>query len=166
MKYYWILSSIVIWELWRSKCSSKYKMERPSIARTISLINFNIIQIVKAQFRKLEFNYSWENLCRVWELPLMETNTSMVKWIKPHILFVKLNSDDSCRNGECGGGGVVRDKYGKIYNGLLHFLGQGTSNWAEACAFLFGIKWCIEIMFNLIIGETNSMLLQNCISGN
>ncbi|XP_075082606.1 uncharacterized protein LOC142166877 [Nicotiana tabacum] len=86
--------------------------------------------------------------------------------IKPPILFVKLNSDGSCRNGECGGGGLVRDSLCKFIMAYSISLGQCTSSWAEACAFLFGIKWCIEKRFNLIIGEINSMLLQNCISGN
>ncbi|XP_070036476.1 uncharacterized protein [Nicotiana tomentosiformis] len=144
-----ILPPIVIWELWRSRCSSKYEMERPTVAGSILLINFNIIQIVKAQFRKLDLNYTWENLRR----------------IKPPILFVKLNSDGSCRNGECGGGGLVRDSLCKFIMAYSISLGQCTSSWAEACAFLFGIKWCIEKRFNLIIGEINSMLLQNCISG-
>ncbi|KAK4342865.1 hypothetical protein RND71_038681 [Anisodus tanguticus] len=48
---------------------------------------------------------------------------------------------------------------------ILH-LGYGTSNTAGANVFLFGSKWCIDIGHNLIIAETDSLLLPNCISGN
>lgn len=38
----------------------------------------------------------------------------MVKWIKPFIGFVKLNSDGSSKNKICGGGGIVRDHVGNL----------------------------------------------------
>ncbi|KAK6797061.1 hypothetical protein RDI58_004762 [Solanum bulbocastanum] len=39
------------------------------------------------------------------------------------LLFVKLNSDGRCRDGICGGGGVVRDSMGALIMALLHSLG-------------------------------------------
>lgn len=42
-------------------------------------------------------------------------------------------------------------------------LRQGTSNQAEASALLYRLKWCIQKGYNLVIGETDSLLLQNCI---
>ncbi|KAH0709141.1 hypothetical protein KY284_010568 [Solanum tuberosum] len=62
-------------------------------------------------------------------------------WIKPPLLFVKLNSDGRCRDGICGGGGVVRDSMGALIMAYSIPLGAGTSNWAEAKAMLFGLKW-------------------------
>lgn len=97
------------------------------MARSISLVSYNIVQFVKA-FKKIEINYTWENLCRVGDLTLREPNTSIVKWIKTPILFVKLNSDGSYKNGECGGGGVVRDSLGKVIMAYSIPFGQGTSN--------------------------------------
>lgn len=54
---------------------------------------------------------------------------------------------------------------GEIHYGMLHSLGDGTSNCAEACALEFGINRWIQRGHNLIIGETDSLLLHNCISG-
>lgn len=45
-----IIPPFVLWELWRSRCSSKYGMERPSAARSISFIAFNITDKLKAKF--------------------------------------------------------------------------------------------------------------------
>ena len=44
-------------------------------------------------------------------------------------------------------------------------LGKGDSNCAEANALLFGLNWCIQNGYLRIIGETDSLLLQNCIQG-
>ncbi|WMV10201.1 hypothetical protein MTR67_003586 [Solanum verrucosum] len=43
-------------------------------------------------------------------------------------------------------------------------LGRGTSNTAESDAFLFGLRWCINNGHNLIITETVSLLIRNCIN--
>ncbi|KAH0730874.1 hypothetical protein KY289_002062 [Solanum tuberosum] len=45
-------------------------------------------------------------------------------------------------------------------------LGRGDSNCAKANALLFGLNWCIQNGHPKIIGETDSLLLQNCIQGN
>lgn len=75
------------------------------------------------------------------DIKLYETSFTMVKWIKPPMLFVKLNTDGSCNNGACGGlGGVVRDDMGRFIMAIILPLGQGTSNWAEAYSFLLGLK--------------------------
>lgn len=75
-------------------------------------------------------------------------SVALVRWIKPPLLFVKLNSDGRCRDGICGGGGVVRDSMGALIMAYSIPLGAGTSNWAEAKAMLFGLKWCIEYLEN------------------
>ncbi|XP_070046145.1 uncharacterized protein [Nicotiana tomentosiformis] len=88
-----------------------------------------------------------------------------VKWLKPPLLFIKLNSDGSCVNGNCGGGGVVRDNCGKMFMAYAIPMSQGTSNLAEAETLLFGLKWCVQQGYGLIIGETYSLLLHNCTQG-
>ncbi|XP_075076630.1 uncharacterized protein LOC142163259 [Nicotiana tabacum] len=44
-------------------------------------------------------------------------------------------------------------------------MGQGTNNLAEAEALLFGLKWCVQQEYGLIIGKIDSLLLHNCIQG-
>ncbi|OIT00190.1 PREDICTED: uncharacterized protein LOC109228743 [Nicotiana attenuata] len=104
-------------------------------------------------------------MCNLCNISLNETFFSIVKWIRSSALFVKLNSDSSCIRGKCGAGGVVRDNNGKFIIACAIPLGQGTSNWAEACAMLFGINWFIQKGTPLIIGETYSILIHSCISG-
>ncbi|OIT37319.1 putative ribonuclease h protein [Nicotiana attenuata] len=144
---------------------AKYSMERRSTARSISLISFNIVNNLKSNFGNVKIGDEWSDICNLSNIPLDEVSIIAVKWIKPPILFVKLNSDGSCVNGECGARGVIRDCIGNFMMAFSKPLGQGTSNWAEACALLFGSNWCIQKGHNLIIGETDSLLLQNCVTG-
>ncbi|XP_070001998.1 uncharacterized protein [Nicotiana sylvestris] len=74
----------------------------------------------------------------------LPTDERVSRWIKPPLLFVKLNSDGSCKDGICGGGGIVRNSMGTLIMAYSIPLGAGTNNWAEAKAMLFGLKWCIK----------------------
>ncbi|OIT19637.1 hypothetical protein A4A49_55186 [Nicotiana attenuata] len=155
---------IILWELWRSGCSSKYELENPALNRSISMITFNISSLAKSYFRKIAIPDDRENLCKLLEQNMAETSTILVRWIKPPLLFVKLNTHGTWVQGIFGGGGVVRDKLGRFIMAFTLPLGQGTSNTTEASSFLFGLEWCIRMRYYLVIGETDSMLLQNCIS--
>lgn len=68
-----ILPAIIIWEMWRSRCSSKYDAETPSIQRSKALITFNITQLIGLQFKKITMGNSWEDLCRLYEKTIVET---------------------------------------------------------------------------------------------
>ncbi|KAH0690823.1 hypothetical protein KY289_018181 [Solanum tuberosum] len=88
---------------------------------------------------------------------------SILTWIKPPPLRVKLNSDGSCSNGQSGGGGIIRDQKGDFIFAYSIPLGNGTSNTAEAEALLYGLQWCASKGIEMAIGETDSLLfIQNC----
>ncbi|KAH0769685.1 hypothetical protein KY290_013666 [Solanum tuberosum] len=88
-----------------------------------------------------------------------------VKWLKPPRNFIKLNSDGSCVQRSCGGGGLIRDNQGNMMFAYSLGLGQGTSNMAEARALLYGLKWCVSRGYDRVWGETDSLLLVKCING-
>lgn len=77
-------------------------MERPSINRSICFITFNIVQIVNSHFRKIVIGCKWEDICKLFDISLLENSFTVVKWLRPPLLFVKVNSDGSCINGNCG----------------------------------------------------------------
>ena len=59
----------------------------------------------------------------------------------------------------------MSDKEGKVIMAFCIPLGRGDSNCVDANALLFSLNWCIKNGHPRIIGETNSLLLQNCIQG-
>ncbi|WMV35109.1 hypothetical protein MTR67_028494, partial [Solanum verrucosum] len=84
---------------------------------------------------------------------------------KPPRNCTKLNNDGSCVQESCGGGGIIRDSQGNMMIAYSLGLDQGTSNMVEACALLYGLKWCVSGGYDRVWGETNSLLLVKCING-
>uniref|UniRef100_A0A3Q7IX10 RNase H type-1 domain-containing protein n=1 Tax=Solanum lycopersicum TaxID=4081 RepID=A0A3Q7IX10_SOLLC len=122
------------------------KQERRSgiCYRSKALITYSLSHLLHSQFGKVRVGESWKSICHLCDASMTSKSVALVRWIKPPLLFVKLNSDGRCRDGICGGGGVVRDSMGALIMAYSIPLGAGTSNWAEAKAMLFGLKCCIE----------------------
>ncbi|WMV30274.1 hypothetical protein MTR67_023659 [Solanum verrucosum] len=93
---------------------------------------------------------------------MVEKIVRVVKWIKPSSPVLKLNTDRSCINATCGGGGVLRDYQGRVIMAFIFPLGHGTNNQAEVVTLLFGLKWCIVNGVSSIIVEVVSLLVLNC----
>ena len=68
-----------------------------------------------------------------------------VAWVAPTGGY-KLNSDGCSRGnpGISGGGGVMRDREGKLIFGYSCFFGSLTSLHAELRAMLFGVRLCVS----------------------
>nr|AAT38805.1 hypothetical protein SDM1_47t00008 [Solanum demissum] len=109
---------------------------------------------------------SWENINQIFDVSINHKNVIRVNWIKPPTMFAKLNTDGSCVNGRCGGGGILRNALGQVIMAFTIKLGEGTSSWAEAMSMLHGMQLCIQRGVNMIIGETDSILLAKAITEN
>lgn len=69
--------------------------------------------------------------------------------------------DGSCKGnrGPCGGGGIIRDNYGKVIVAFLEKLRVRTNNRAKLQALLNGILVCKELGYYKVIIETNSAIV-------
>ncbi|XP_059306149.1 uncharacterized protein LOC132057525 [Lycium ferocissimum] len=99
-----IIPSITTWEIWRTRCGAKYGKERPNIKISLEKIAFIIAQVVQGQFKSIHPEPDWYKIIQIMEFKFSCRTTTMVKWIKPPNSFVKINSDGSCKDGQCGGG--------------------------------------------------------------
>lgn len=81
-------------------------------------------------------------------------------------MFVKLNTDGSCRQLSCGAGGIIRDHNGDLICAFTKPLGEGSSSWAEASTLLFGIKWCVDNGLTNIMAESDSKMIVDCVNVN
>ncbi|KAK4729651.1 hypothetical protein R3W88_022639 [Solanum pinnatisectum] len=155
------LPSIICWEIWKARCSNKFDAINPSVYKTKANILFTIVQITKKKFGKANIVESWRNIHYILDTEIHYRTTTIVKWIKPPNMSVKLNNDGSCIQDRCDG-----DDQKLIGNLLFAYyinLGPGTSNIAEMAALLYGLKWCVNRGFSKIWIETDSMLLTRCI---
>lgn len=158
------LPSVAVWEMWKSRCRVKYGKEAHNIRKTMSQISFTLAQLVGNRFVKINLKPDWEAITHLMRSNISTKRTIMVKWIKPSISFVKINSDGSCKDGICGGVGMIRDWEGHLIFAYSLKLGVGTSNWAEATALLYGVNWCINNGYEFILAESDSKLLVECVN--
>lgn len=158
-----VMFFLVCWELWRFRCSNKYGFEKLLFNRFKVLIIYFLFYLLYFQFGKVRVGESWKSICYLCDVLMIQKFVVLVRWIKLLLFFVKFNSDGSCRDGICGGGGVVRDSMGVFIMVYFIFLGVGISNWVEVKVMFFGFKWCIERRYRLVIGEIDFLLLLSCI---
>ncbi|KAH0698186.1 hypothetical protein KY290_014401 [Solanum tuberosum] len=158
------LPAITIWELWKTRCDAKYGKEFYNTRKTVNNISSTLAGLLKNQFKLINVDPNWDSIVCLMKSKINATNIIQVKWLKPSISFVKINSDGSCKDGYCGGGGVIRDHSGSLVFAYPLNLGQGTSNWAEAKALLYGVQWCISNGHEFILAESDSRLLVDCVN--
>uniref|UniRef100_A0A3Q7JWC0 RNase H type-1 domain-containing protein n=1 Tax=Solanum lycopersicum TaxID=4081 RepID=A0A3Q7JWC0_SOLLC len=116
----------------------------------LSWWNHKSINLILTSLLKIFLNYL---------LGTLEIKIIPITWIIPPPLRVKLNSDGSCCNGQSRGEGIIRDQEGDFIFAYSIPLGNGTSNTAEAETLLYGLQWCARKGLEIVIGETNSLLL-------
>ncbi|GAV56694.1 RVT_3 domain-containing protein [Cephalotus follicularis] len=80
----------------------------------------------------------------------------------PPVGSLKLNTDGSCINNACAGGGVVWDHSGMIILAFSSYFGTGNSAEAEAKAMLLGLLLCSERGLPISFMELASLLIINC----
>ncbi|KAG5632201.1 hypothetical protein H5410_003918, partial [Solanum commersonii] len=108
-------------------CSNKFEVVKPSFFRTKTNITYTLLQVTQKNFGQAKIGESWNSLCQIFETYINQRTSIRVKWLKPPRNFIKLNSDGS--------------------------LGKGTSNMAEACALLYGLKCCVSRGYDRVWGE-------------
>ncbi|XP_070005561.1 uncharacterized protein LOC142163095 [Nicotiana tabacum] len=99
-----VLPAIITWELWRSRCASKYGGEAPQSRRSEKLITANLVEVVRQKFGKLQQQLSWDQLQKLIDQPMVHRTSKLVRWVKPPPMSYKLNSDGSCQEGNSGAG--------------------------------------------------------------
>lgn len=102
--------------------------------------------IVSNQFEKINIQPDWEGIVQLMRSNICSKQSVPAKWLKPSISFVKVNSDESCKEGECGAGGAIRDHLGHL---ILAYS-------------LFGVEWCVMNGYDMILEESDSKLLVDC----
>uniref|UniRef100_M1BVH0 RNase H family protein n=2 Tax=Solanum tuberosum TaxID=4113 RepID=M1BVH0_SOLTU len=154
----------ICWELWRSRCNHKYETIKPSVYRSKRNITNILFFTLQSNFDRIKVENSWENINQIFDVSINHKNAIRVNWIRLPTMFAKLNTNGSCVNGRCGGGGILRNALGQVIMAFTINLGEGTSSWAEAMSMLHGMQLCIQRGVNMIIGETDSILLAKAIT--
>ncbi|XP_060216473.1 uncharacterized protein LOC132643957 [Lycium barbarum] len=110
---------------------------------------------------KYDMNFDWESrwpeICNTLMNSRDEFKCTIIKWERPELNWVKLNTDGSkFGDGHIGAGGVIRDFAGHMHMDFTKSLDTGSHNYAEAKASLFGLRWCKENGLHNVILECDS----------
>ncbi|KAL0007565.1 hypothetical protein SO802_009067 [Lithocarpus litseifolius] len=91
---------------------------------------------------------------------------SQVKWEKPELGWMKLNTDGSCNAaaGKAAGGGLIRDDMGNWVVGFTRKLGNVNSFTAEVWALRDGLILCHQMKFPAVIIELDAKALVDALS--
>ncbi|KAL3380092.1 hypothetical protein AABB24_000624 [Solanum stoloniferum] len=89
------LPPIICWELWRTRCSNKFEVVKPSFFRTKTNITYTLLQVTQKNFGQAKIGESWNSLCQIFEAYINQRTSIRVKWLKPPRNFIKLNNDGS-----------------------------------------------------------------------
>ncbi|XP_027090241.1 uncharacterized protein [Coffea arabica] len=65
--------------------------------------------------------------------------------------------------GNVGGGGIIRDSYGRVLRSFSSFYGYQTNTKDEAMAMLEGLELCISLGLSNVIVETDLLTLLNTV---
>ncbi|KAH0652367.1 hypothetical protein KY289_030045 [Solanum tuberosum] len=87
-----------------------------SLHRELFIAGFLLMRkwITTKKFGKANIVESWRNIHYILEAEIHHRTTTIVQWIKPPNMSVKLNSDGSCIQGRSGGGVLIRNSLGNL----------------------------------------------------
>lgn len=108
------LPIFISWNLWKNKCTAKYRGSQSSTSRIKFLIFNDTTHLLTTIFPYIQWPNNWKDLFIMIERCRPEMKITPVTWIKPPTNIYKFNTDGSAiENLETvNGGGILRDHKG------------------------------------------------------
>ena len=140
-----VLFSFNLWLIWKQRNQVVFNSEN---------VNPNLAKVISAQASEF-FLYAFHP-SRNKRIVLRQ-----VKWEKPEVGWLKLNTDGSWNAtlGKAAGGGLIRDDLGSWVVGLARKLGNVNSFTAEIWALRDGLMVCQQMNLPAIIIELDAKAL-------
>ncbi|KAL0912822.1 hypothetical protein M5K25_016231 [Dendrobium thyrsiflorum] len=125
-------------------CSSIDTINHVFINGDIAFKNFH-----KCLFLAHEFGISHHNVAS-------NTMVKLVRWIKPSLPFVKLNTDGSVGTNVSGAGGIIRNEKGTLLAAFASPLNVCNVTTAELLGLVKGLDLCNRMGFNFVWIEVDA----------
>ncbi|MQM15042.1 hypothetical protein Taro_047980 [Colocasia esculenta] len=160
---------LILWEIWKARCSQRFEGKNYSIRRITHNIRFMIHMSLDATtFKVSPQDQHMKILNSIGFFPkVRDISFKLIRWIPP-IRGMVLNVDGASKGnpGSCGGGGCIRDSKGNLLLAFAHSYGYGSSLVAETRALCDGIRLAIEYGFTLLEIRSDSAILVASIANN
>ncbi|XP_075095479.1 uncharacterized protein LOC142173737 [Nicotiana tabacum] len=114
-----IIPIFILWEIWKARCANRYGKKKVSKVKVIHHIFYHIKWIVSKTNSTIQWIWKWQELTKQITSSSHKIECIIVKWIRPPMGWIKLNTDGSHNSVDSiGAGGIIRDNNEKNYNGL------------------------------------------------
>lgn len=156
-----VLPALIIWHLWKARNGFNYDGVRPSLQFTCSSICTDLRQLAHIRFPALDLQrMGWLEFVSRGEMVKVRLKGMPVYWDKPRLQEYKLNTDGSLlQNGCGGGGGVLRDRNGRMIFAFTEAYSEVSVLAAEMRALITGLQMCTDRGLNSVQIEVDSKLL-------
>ncbi|XP_059288842.1 uncharacterized protein LOC132042262 [Lycium ferocissimum] len=147
-----IIPSIILWQIWKERCKSRFEDIKMSKTRVISNTCQQTILLVHKQFNTINPFIHWSNLMEIIEHAHPLFKTVAVKWNVPRPEILKLNSDGCSKGnpGPSGGGGLIRDQREILLSPMLCLLVILLTIWLSGSTGKSKPPWTLLDMVELI----------------
>ena len=144
-KFRRVLAAVMLWEIWKARCSSKYGGKEVKVSQIfLNIKNWTddlafLMQGMKCYNPKGARILLNLNIASIQ--PVKEVNT-IVYWFRPPFKAYKLNVDGATRRnpGPGEGGGIIRDHNGDLVAAFSNYYGKCTNTIAEFQALKDGLS--------------------------
>ncbi|MQL93625.1 hypothetical protein Taro_026271 [Colocasia esculenta] len=157
---------LILWEIWKGRCSARYESKRFSARVVINNVRFMVSNSLdKMHFKEEPSTYEIQLLNYFGFTPHASSKSlKLVRW-NPPISGLCLNVDGASKGnpGLCGGGGCIRDENGEIMVAFANFYDDGSSMIAEIRALCDGLRLADFLGCRLSSVHTDSWVLANSI---
>ncbi|GAV90161.1 RVT_3 domain-containing protein [Cephalotus follicularis] len=159
------IAALTLWHIWLSRNSTIFAgtsmswiCVRNQVIQGVHdlSISFNP-KIQDSYINQLRLNHLSLN-----QIPVVVQNGTWTNWQVPPYGSLKINTDGSCIDNACAGGGVVRDHTGMIILAFSSFFGIDNNAEAEAKSMHLGLRLCSERGLSISFMELDSLFLVNC----
>ncbi|MQL68590.1 hypothetical protein Taro_000888 [Colocasia esculenta] len=157
-------SILILWEIWRARCSMMFESKRPSVSRITHHIHYLVSSSLGQQeFTSFRHDPHLKALQYIGLFPSFKyTSIKIFRW-KPPDYGLVLHVDGASKGnpGLCGGGGCIRDSSGNFLFAFAHSYGIGGSLMVEVRALYDGLQLAFEFGFVLTTICFDSQILVN-----
>ncbi|KAL0912108.1 hypothetical protein M5K25_018058 [Dendrobium thyrsiflorum] len=165
-----VIPIFVMWFLWKARNDSKHNNIRMNAEHVISAIRNKIVQLYSVNLISFKNFHQFSFLAHefgIYHHNAMSPNlVKMVRWIKPSLPFVKLNTDGSVGSNFSGAGGIIRNEKGSLLAAFASPLNVNNVITAELLGLAEGLDLCNKLGFNFVEIEVDAeWLIQIFVKG-
>ncbi|KAI0492077.1 hypothetical protein KFK09_026342 [Dendrobium nobile] len=165
-----LIPILIIWYLWKARNESKHEGIKVNANQIITNIRIKVLQFTSINLISSKNFKNCNGLTDFFGLNVVAaaevTVGRIIRWLKPDLPFVKLNTDGSVGINSAGIGGIICDHLGNHVDVFSSPLDLCSVLFAEFLSLSFGLDICLNLGYHHVNTEVDSKTVIHVISDN